>query len=372
MNAMESPRIAILYLGRRGWGPMFAYQLGLHLNPKVPVRVMVSNQVENITAWQTSHLDWYAIPTFTNSAQAAWGWLSASVLQPAIDKLRSWSPDVLIFPIFHPWNEPLQRGFPQTPAVVFAHDPQPHPGLTGRLHAWFENGSIRRAQACAVMSQSLVPLLQKRGVPASRIHVIPLGIYASPALPGDQSAASPSTQTILFFGRITPYKGLDVLLSAFRLVQAQYPQARLLVAGEGDLRPYRSRLAELTNVEIDNRWIPEAQLGDYFSRACVVALPYTSASQSGVLPLAAHFGLPVIATRSGGLPEQVQDGVGGYLVEPGSVESLRAAIEKLLQDPQRAKAMGVALQRSYQEQHNWQVVAEQTLAVCQALVYKDG
>jgi glycosyltransferase involved in cell wall biosynthesis len=247
----------------------------------------------------------------------------------------------------------------QFPSVIAVHDPLPHPGLTDRLFQVLEDWSIRQATRGLVFSQSLAPELAQRGLPLSHIDVISLGPFIYPSW-GDTSLhrAEVSDQkppTLLFFGRITAYKGLGILLEAYGQV-AKHRPLRLVVAGEGDLRPYQAKIQSTPGIEVINRWIAEQEIPGIFQQADMVILPYTSASQSGVIPIAAGFGLPVIATRTGGIPEQIEDGENGLLVEPNSAGQLAAAIGRLVTDPALASRLGHQLQADFELKHSWQQV----------------
>jgi glycosyltransferase involved in cell wall biosynthesis len=90
----------------------------------------------------------------------------------------------------------------------------------------------------------------------------------------------------------------------------------------------------------------------------VVVLPYTSATQSGIVPLAASVGAAVLATRTGGLPEQIEHGVNGWLVEPNNAEQLSAAMLRLLDDAPLRTNIGAALNQEYASKRNWKHVAQ--------------
>jgi glycosyltransferase involved in cell wall biosynthesis len=110
-------------------------------------------------------------------------------------------------------------------------------------------------------------------------------------------------------------------------------------------------------VEVVNRWIAEDEIGDLFMRSDLIVLPYTSASQSGVIPIAAAFGLPVVATREGGLVEQVEDGVSGWLVDAGDAEALAASMRVALSSPEEARRRGEALKNRYETRFSWEQIA---------------
>jgi glycosyltransferase involved in cell wall biosynthesis len=110
----------------------------------------------------------------------------------------------------------------------------------------------------------------------------------------------------LFFGHVRPFKGLDVALRAWRLLQSE---VTLVVAGEAWWKSeseYRALAEGLNNVRFDFRYIPDAEIATYFAACDVVLAPYRIEAQSGVALTAFHFARPVIASDAGGLPEIVE------------------------------------------------------------------
>jgi glycosyltransferase involved in cell wall biosynthesis len=121
-------------------------------------------------------------------------------------------------------------------------------------------------------------------------------------------------------------------------------------------------------VRVVNRWIDDTEVAPFFQQAAVAVLPYTTASQSGVIPLAATFRVPVIATTVGALPDQIQNGETGILVSPNSVDELVKAIDLLLDRPDLAARMGEGLARSTGESGNWDHIADAYLESCRKAV----
>ena len=136
--------------------------------------------------------------------------------------------------------------------------------------------------------------------------------------------------SILFFGTIRKYKGLGTLLQALALLKKEM-EFRATIAGEFYVnpKPYR-QMAETVGISDwltwDSRYIPNEEVPRLFREADLVVLPYESATQSGVVPLAYQFEVPVIASDVGGLSELVRDGKTGYLVSAGEVEALKGKI----------------------------------------------
>lgn len=367
-------RIGLIYLGRRGSGVPIGFELATHLAKRTAVLAVVSEYVENLALWQNTGLDLITTATYRSTPGAVLAWFNHYKLHRLAAQIRAWRPDVLVYPLFYTLNPFLQMHLHGIPSVVAVHDPQPHPGLRDRVYHFIENISIRQATRCYVLSEVFRADLQRRGVRPEQIDHVPhadLSYYRrfSPQTVSSLPKKNVGLPTLLFFGRITAYKGLEVLLQAYRQVSQRRagrgdPPVALLIAGDGDLRPYRLFLAGLPGVEIANRWIDETEIYTFFERADILVAPYTSASQSGVVAIAAGFGLPVIATRTGGLPEQIHEDVTGILVSPGSVSELASAIEMLLDDPARAQALGQNLREDTLTNRNWDTIAAAVAEVC--------
>jgi glycosyltransferase involved in cell wall biosynthesis len=213
--------------------------------------------------------------------------------------------------------------------------------------------------------------------PASRTRVVYGG--ADPARFSPDPEAT--RRGILFVGRLTPHKGVD------RLIEALPPDAGLQVVGsEGHDRdpPEREypkllrRLAAKRHVEFLGV-VPDPDLPSLYRNAQVLAMPSVQRTCYGreveiseLLGLAAieamASGTPVVASRLGGLPEVVEDGVTGFLVEPGDVDELRARLAQLLGDRRLAARLGRNARERFLEKFTWEACAERCLAAYSELV----
>jgi glycosyltransferase involved in cell wall biosynthesis len=136
----------------------------------------------------------------------------------------------------------------------------------------------------------------------------------------------PERRAVGFFGRLAPYKGLDVLARAMPRVWSARPDVQLRVAGSGDsMLPL-----EDPRVHLERGYLPEDQLPSFFAQSSLVVLPYTHATQTGAGSLAVGYGVPVVASATGGLPEITLDQ--SYLCTPGDDSSLAAAIVRHIDD----------------------------------------
>ncbi|MBL7960173.1 glycosyltransferase [bacterium] len=141
---------------------------------------------------------------------------------------------------------------------------------------------------------------------------------------------------VLFFGYVRTYKGLDLLLHAFPDVTRSIPDAKLLIVGEfyDDPKTYLSLIKELnleSCVKIINRFVPNEEVGKYYSAADVVVLPYRTGTQSGILNVAYGCERPVIVTDVGGLAESVEHELTGLVVEPDSSQAISNGIKKFFE-----------------------------------------
>jgi len=156
---------------------------------------------------------------------------------------------------------------------------------------------------------------------------------------------------VLFFARIETYKGIDTLFEAMRQL-SWHTGARAIVAGRGKVEQ-----AAPENVEIRNGLMGDAEAIDLFSRCSLVVLPYHDATQSALIGAAYFFGKPVVVTRTGALPEYVEEGVTGWIIEPGNASLLAERLSGAINDSQGLQKMGQAGQAWYEAHYRDERVA---------------
>jgi glycosyltransferase involved in cell wall biosynthesis len=193
-----------------------------------------------------------------------------------------------------------------------------------------------------------------------------------------------SEKTLLFFGRIRAYKGLDYLVQAFKQVAQQEADYKLIIAGEmkKDSSQYWHEVQEsIARTGVDRqiiqhiRFIEDAETEVYFKAADVLMLPYTAIFQSGVLFLAYSFGLPVIATDTGSLCEDIVEGETGYTCRPCDENDLAKAIKTYFtSDLYRMLGQRRPLIKEFAKQRNsWDSISETTRNVyCELLTGPTG
>jgi glycosyltransferase involved in cell wall biosynthesis len=262
-----------------------------------------------------------------------------SVVRRAVE----FNPNVLVLPWWVPFWAPcwwwLSRRIPRlTPArvVFYCHNVLPHEPMPGIQ--WLSKKALDQGQAFVVQDEPdrilLKNLVRLRGRP---VRIVPppsvkdICYTLSDPVEARKTLGLPSAgAVVLFFGFVRPYKGLDILIRAFpQLLELR--DAHLLIAGEFWTK--QETFLELIDslqmkdrVTIVDRYLPNEEVGAFFSAADVVALPYRSGTGSAVAQLALGLGRPVIATRVGGLPEVVHDGWNGLLVDPENPDAFGNAL----------------------------------------------
>ncbi len=250
------------------------------------------------------------------------------------------------------------------PIVLTVHDVTTHPGRDSegpKRHEIVRQHFRRRAAAVILHGDWLrEQYLAQEGDICRDAYVVPHGCYTVYRhWARDTVAEVPGS--VLFFGRIHEYKGLDYLLRAGEIVARECPNFKIVIAGDGsDLQRYRQQVLDSPRCVLHAGYLSNERVAEIFQQASLVVLPYTEGSQSGVIRIAYVFGKPVIVTDVGSLPESVKDGVTGLVVPPRNETALAAAISELLRNDAKRHAMGEAAGRMAATDLSWSNVARQT------------
>jgi glycosyltransferase involved in cell wall biosynthesis len=256
-----------------------------------------------------------------------------------------------------PVDRLLLRAF-RRPLVLTAHDVLPREPRLGQLAA--QRRLYAHVDAVVVHSEhGRGRLVDALGVPAGKIEVIPHGVLHPPGdagLPPELDGVE--GPVVLFFGLLRPYKGLDVLLEAWRGIDG----AELWVVGMPRMDTAPLRAGAPPGVRFVERFVPDAQVGALFRRADIAVLPYREIDQSGVLFTALGAGTPLVLSAVGGFPEVAAEGA-AELVAPGDPAALHDALARLLGDPAARERLAAGARRAAAERYGWASIAERHLAL---------
>jgi glycosyltransferase involved in cell wall biosynthesis len=250
------------------------------------------------------------------------------------------------------------------PALVLtAHDVLPREPRPGQLSA--QRRLYERFDAIVVHSEhGRARLTGALGVDPDRVHVIPHGVFAHLAAgPPQPPPFQTDKPVVLCFGLMRPYKGIDVLLEAWRGIE----DAELWVAGMPRMDISHLRAIAPPNVRFVPRFITDAELPAYFQRADLVVLPYREIDQSGVLFTALAFGKPLLLSDVGGFPEVAATGA-ARIVPAGDPAALGAALQELLGDPGALATMSARAREAAEGKYAWSTIAGRTLELYESLL----
>lgn len=268
----------------------------------------------------------------------------------------SWRPDVAVIQWWVPFMAPMTAWLIRSArradvrTALVCHNVLPHE--RSRVDAFLARAALNRADRLIVHGESerTKALTLLPGMP---VQVVQLPSYADVATsswtqPTARAALDVRGRMMLFFGFVRPYKGLLDLLNAMPDVLREI-DVTLWVVGEiwGKPSVYFDRVKALgleQRVRFVDRYVTNDEAALYLAAADLVVLPYREATGSAVLQLAFGLGVPVVATRTGGMAEAVADGVTGFLVAPGDAAGLGRAIVRFFQDGRSADMRGALAQ----------------------------
>ena len=251
-----------------------------------------------------------------------------------------WKPDVVVFSYwmsyFVPSHAPVARMLRRhgVKVVTVVHNAIPHePKFFDKpLARRFFRLSDLLVSMCDAVTADIRSLC-----PDAKIVQRPHPIYDHFGAKTDKAAAQqalgldPQRRTLLFFGLIRDYKGLDLLIDALPLLG---PDSQLVIAGEsyGSFDKYQAQIDAsgcADRIRVFNRYIADEDVSGFFSAADVCVLPYRSATQSGVTAIALHFETPVVATPVGGLAECVERPGIGVMAQDITAQGVADAVARL-------------------------------------------
>ena len=238
--------------------------------------------------------------------------------------------DVVYFESFHVWNYPIMI-YCKNKHIPVAHainDVIPHAGdAHARSNRTINNLTARLANRIILRSaDGYNNALKQYPQYKDKLHKVDLW-YSFPQY------CEPRGNSVLFFGRMNRYKGIECLLELVK----RTPDIQYVVAGKADdsIEETVGALKKLPNVRLDEGVIPYSKMHDYFYNALCIILPYETATQSGVVLDAYKHSRPAVAFDVGALGEQIEEGKTGYVAQSGNIEQLETQLRKIIDMPKK-------------------------------------
>lgn len=327
--------VLVIHWGSSGGGPRFSIEQARVLGAIDFVDVLVSyNENSDIgPEWDELQMLSFPVTTYKSKIQVVTGVFR--LIRQAV-KLRHFikknKVDIVYSTMFNIWQS-IAIGLYVPKGVIYVqsvHDAVEHEGDEHWVHRLCRSVEDRRSDLVVTYSQSVKEMVQLSTSDRTPVVMVPLGIKCNAST---VRVLPPVGEPIHvgFFGRILPYKGLEIFVEAIRILTARGLNVQGIVRGSGVVSEALIR-ENSSHIDWDIGWLVEAEIPKLLERTTVLALPYREASQSGVLTLAVGYGIPVVATPVGGLIEQIATTGCGVISKGVEAESFANAIERIISD----------------------------------------
>lgn len=353
--------IFIWQWGRRGAGPRFAACLAdaLRGRPGIEATLSLCRQAEILAAPNPPRCE-MPVRTYGGMASFLMRLATAPLALPfLLARLWRHRPELAICAMPGPLDLLMAAALRLLGVrlIVVVHDADAHPGDGFPGQMALQRLLCRSADGLAVLCGHVGACLRDQRLAGTvKRKLIP---FRHPPFAFDipVSTRAEGPPRLLCFGRLLPYKGLDLLAEA---LSGLHQEIEVRVVGCGPESPALAALRACRHVTVENRWVPETEIGTLLAWSDALVLPYREASQSGVAAAALAAGRPVIATRVGGLREQLSGSPQAVLCDP-TAASLTRAIGLWLEAP-RMIAVPEDADRA------WRIAASDLLAAIEAEV----
>lgn len=372
---MKNKNLLVCYTGSKGGGAQYAYYVTKNLLPHFDtVDVILSSNNEMIDLWKELPLgELYILDTYNNGFNFIVN-TARLFLQGNKQIKRHFSNKrygCVYVPMTGLWTGTVIDCIEFDQIAVTLHDPIDHSTYNNFLkdtciriaHKIMKYDIVSKADKIIILSKFFLDELKSRNLPnCKKIVVVPHGNNIEVIQETDKNKTmkvANDSVNYLFFGRIDRYKGVPILIDAYKKLSKKHSGISLTIAGSGDITKPDMLLDDVLNLKLENRWIKDEEIPSFFDNESrtITVLPYIDATQSGVIPIAQAVGSLVICTNVGGLPEQVDNGDAGVLVNPNSVDELEAAMEDALLHEDKYSSV-IERARMKSDANSWSSIAK--------------
>jgi glycosyltransferase involved in cell wall biosynthesis len=351
----------IYYLGRKGGGATYTFEICkavMKINPDLTI--CLSKQNELLYEFKKLGARIILINTYSNKL----GFLFSTCLLPikifqlvvAIKQLESRK---ILCTMHHLWNPAIGWIFKlmNFEYSLIVHDANIHPGDGGWLMQKILDIDIRLGSNLIALTENVKCQLLSKPIRKKDVEVIQLGPFFESSQISSKTIFQKKEFRLLFFGRFSEYKGIELLIDAFLTVRSNSSNIFLSIIGQGNISEKYERKAVENGISLRNEWIDEKDITSIFDIHDLCIIPYIEASQSGVISIAASRGLPVIITPHKGLMEQISRLENGVCIDSISSNDLAQAIIALVNNPSKYNQLSAnGIKNSKKD--SWDVVAE--------------
>ena len=333
----------LLFWGKKGGGAKYSLEIARELSKRddIHLHISLSHYCELLEEFKKLQLPGLFVDTYTSipGFLKTWFFRKKELRDQLQEYFKKNQIDVVIIGMDFFWGSVISEAASRAgvKSILVVHEPEPHPNEPFFM-TQFKNTGLKKGISSADHVVTLTEhvksvVADKYHLQTKNISVIAHGIFeyykadAPKNLPPKNEPV-----TFLYFGRIEYYKGLDILLRAFKILENKSSNVHLEIWGSGSLDEYKVMISEIENIHIENRWVSEQEITEVFKSSHICVLPYRQASQSGIAGIAGRAGMPIVACPAKGLKEQLSD-YGAHIAEDFTAESLAETMMALINNP---------------------------------------
>jgi len=310
---MKNGNLFLIYLGRSGSIPKFVldFSKAIIVDQRIEkFELLISEQ--NLLKQELVNLknDTQILDTPVSNKESLtkiFGFISRFIKALRIAKKNKIKK--FLFPMTHIWN-PLAMilikiFIPKSEIYYISHDAVIHPGeKNAKLQYQIMQIEIALSNKIITLTQNVKEIISKKWK-AKEIIVLEHPAYDFGKV--EKTRELSSVPTFLFFGRIVEYKGLDLFVNAINIFKEKVKNFKVIIAGSGEIKKETlEKITKINNIELINRYIDEKEIPEIWDKSDICVLPYTEASQSGVIAIAVNKAMPCIIMPVSGLVEQCE------------------------------------------------------------------
>lgn len=372
-------KLLVVYLGSKGGGVLDTFELVRSFknqdSKSIELSVLLSENNPLKEEYEKLNLKKIIVlPTHSRSAlDLAIQTILFKRVKKILHEIEALNPEKVLITMDHPWLffivKNIKKKFKNTKIFYIKHNPPNFASFSQCLFNLFINKLseylLKKADFIFTFSEHVkAEIIKRYHIPLERIMALKLPAYRilCPNFVYKYNGQIGKLE-VLYFGRILSYKGIDVLVKAYEIIRSENLPVSLTIAGEGRIDKKTLKNIKRLRINLLNKWIPDEELCELLSKTDLVILPYTAASQSGPASIAIGLGIPILATKVGGLQEQVLDNINGILVEPNNPVSIVKAIKYLLEDPQKLLNLHEGAKKLREKEYSWQNVARSMINI---------
>lgn len=335
---MRKKTILINYIGTKGAGPEYSLEMTKALiNTEYNIYAVVSDKMENLEEWKKIALTKLIIlEGYTNRISFLLFMVKFFFSSKFKTEFINIKVDYIYVPMIQPATSLVNNFFKKSKKIITLHDPIPHRGSNPIINFIRERVN-KQSDLLIILSNTFKSYcMNKYSKSQNEIVVIPHAMfdYEKYSLnKTDTNIHNNDMINFLFFGRITDYKGLEILGQAYSKLEKEYSNITLTIAGDGDFKKYKSYYLGLKNFNLINNWIKDSEVSTFFKgKKVVTVLPYKDGTQSGIIPIAMFFRSLVVGSNVGGIEEQITEGKTGVIFKNNNVVDLYEKMKMIVDD----------------------------------------